>query len=340
MRKMLNILYITKPDAYLSRDGQDIVVSVNKEETCRIPILNIEGIVTFGYPGASPGLMKLCNDNNVSLTFLSPQGKFIARLQGPTKGNVLLRKQQYLISDDKQKALHISRLMIAGKIQNSRNILRRFIRDYGPNTDVEIAAKQLNLSKEKALSAASIDDLRGEEGAAANTYFGVFNQLIIAQKDGFNFNGRNRRPPRDPTNAMLSFAYTLLANECSSALETVGLDPYVGMMHTLRPGRASFALDIMEEMRAYLCDRLVLSLINRKQVQAKDFTSQGEDSILMKDTCRKTLIGAWQQRKKELITHPFLKEKIPVGLLPYAQALLMARYIRGDLNDYPVFLVQ
>lgn len=339
MRTMLNTLYVTTPEAYLSKDGQNVVVSVKQEEIFRIPILNIEGIVTFGYMGASPGVMKLCNDNGVSLTFLSPQGRFIARIQGATKGNVLLRKQQYAMADNKSTSLHVSRLMVAGKVQNCRNILRRFIRDYGENENVESVARQLSKRKEKILNAPTFDDLRGEEGAAANLYFGVFRHLIIAQKDIFTFEGRNRRPPRDAVNAMLSFSYTLLANECSAALESVGLDPYVGLMHTLRPGRASLALDLMEEMRAYICDRLVLSLINRKQVNAKGFINQGEDSILMTDSCKKTLITAWQQRKKEYITHPYLQDKIPIGLLPYSQAMLLARFIRGDINDYPVFLI-
>lgn len=340
MRKMLNTLYITTPDAYLSKDGLNVVVSVKDEEIFRIPIINIEGIVTFGYMGASPGLMKLCNDNGVSLVFLSPQGRFIARIQGGTKGNVLLRKQQYTLSDDKEKSLHTAKLMIAGKIQNSRNILMRYIRDHGEHEKVEVTTRQLLNGKSKALNTESIEELRGIEGNAASQYFSVFGNMIVAQKDYFKFEGRNKRPPRDPVNAMLSFMYTILSNECSSALESVGLDPYVGLMHTLRPGRASLALDIMEEMRAYLCDRIVLSLINKRQVTNKDFKYQGEDSILLTDDCRKTLISAWQQKKKEEITHPYLQEKIPIGLLPYSQALLLARYIRGDINDYPVFLIQ
>lgn len=336
---MLNILYVTTPESYLSKDGLNVVVSVKQEEVFRIPIMNIEGIVTFGYMGASPGVMRLCNENNVSLTFMSPQGRFIARIQGATKGNVLLRKQQYALSDDKDRALHISKLMVAGKIQNTRNVLRRFIRDYGPDENVEVVARQLMYLKEKALKAPSFDELRGEEGTAANFYFGVFSHLIIAQKTDFPFMGRNRRPPRDAVNAMLSFVYSLIANECSAALESVGLDPYVGLMHTLRPGRVSLALDIMEELRGYLGDRLVLSLINRKQVSKKDFIWQGEDNILITDDGRKKIISAWQQRKKEEITHPYLLEKIPIGLIPYAQAQLLARCIRGDINDYPPFLI-
>jgi CRISPR-associated protein Cas1 len=318
----------------------NVVVSVNKEELFRIPVINIEGIVTFGYMGASPGLMKLCVDNGVSLIFMSPQGNFIGRIQGGVKGNVLLRKKQYNISEDEGQSLHISRLFIAGKIFNCRNVLRRFLRDNGTQIDVEQAAKKLDLYKQEVLNADNMELLRGIEGRAANVYFGVFNHLIINQKNDFVFEGRSRRPPKDEVNAMLSFIYTLLSNEVASALESVGLDPYVGFMHTLRPGRMSLALDMMEEFRTYLGDRLVLSMINRRQVDKRDFIRQGDDSLLMTDSCKKNLITTWQKRKKEMIEHPYFKEKIPLGLLPYAQAMLLSRYMRGDIDDYPVFLMK
>lgn len=340
MRKLLNTLYVTTPDAYLSKDGLNVIVSVKQNEMFRIPILNIEAIVTFGYMGVSPGLMKLCIDNQVSLTFLTPQGRFISRIQGATKGNVLLRTKQYSLSGDEEFSLHLSRLFIGGKVQNYRNILRRFIRDNGLHAEVEKAASLLDVAKRKVFNAKDADELRGIEGEAANIYFSVFPQLILHQKEAFPFHGRNRRPPKDAVNAMLSFAYTLIANDMASALESVGLDPYVGFLHVLRPGRISLALDMMEELRAYLGDRLVLSLINRKQVTEKDFFSQGDESVLMTDNCRKTLISSWQSRKKELITHPYLGEKIPIGLLPYSQAMLMARFIRSEIDDYPVFLIQ
>ncbi len=340
MRKLLNILYITTPESYLSKDGTNVVVSVDKKEVFRIPIINIEGIVTFGYMGASPGLMKLCVENGVPLTFLSPQGHYIGRLQGPVKGNVLLRKKQYELASDENVALHMSQLFIAGKVFNSRNILRRFIRDNGMNEDVEVAAKQLEWSRECVMKAENMDTLRGEEGRAANIYFGVFDHLIIDKGTGFAFEGRSRRPPKDEVNAMLSFVYTLIANEVTSALETVGLDPYVGFMHTLRPGRTSLALDMMEELRAYLGDRLVLSMINRKQVSKNDFIRQGDEGIIMTDKCRKELVTTWQNRKKDVIEHPYLKEKIPVGLISYVQAKLLSRYLRDDLDDYPVFLMR
>lgn len=340
MRKLLNTLYITTPEAYLSKDGLNVVVSVDKEERFRIPIMNVESIVTFGYMGASPGLMKLCMDNNVALSFMTPQGHFICRVQGQTKGNVLLRKKQYSISEDGNVALHLAKLFILGKVFNTRSILQRYIRDNGANEEVEHVVKQLEWHKKRIMQAESMDILRGEEGHAANTYFDVFNHLILHQKDDFIFNGRNRRPPKDEVNAMLSFVYTLIANDVAAALESVGLDPYVGFMHTLRPGRTSLALDMMEELRAYLGDRLVLSMINRKQITKKDFIRQSDDSFVMTDSCRKELLNSWQKRKKELIEHPYLKEKIPIGLLPYAQAMLLARFLREDLDDYPVFLMR
>lgn len=338
MRKLLNTLYVTTSEAYLSKDGLNVVISVKQEEIFRIPIINIESIVTFGYMGASPGLMKLCTDNGVSLTFLSPNGRFVSRVQGQTKGNVLLRKAQYNLADDEQWSLHISQLFVAGKIQNYRNVLRRYIRDYGENSEVETAAKALNMEKRDALRAQDRTELLGIEGRAANCYFTVFPHLILQQKTDFPFSGRNRRPPKDAVNAMLSLAYTLLANDTSAALETVGLDPYVGFFHTLRPGRTSLALDVMEEMRAYLGDRFVLSLINRRQIASNDFLYQGEKGVVMTDKGRKTFLTSWQNRKKETIIHPYLNEKVPIGLLPYVQAMLLARYVRKDIDDYPVFL--
>ena len=340
MRKLLNTLYVTTPDSYISKDGLNVVVSVQQKEVFRIPIINIEGIVTFGYMGASPGLMKLCADNGVSLTFLSPQGKFIARVQGPTRGNVLLRTEQYRLADNEDFALHISKLFIGGKIQNFRNILRRYERDYGSNDDVFTAIQTLEIRKRDLQRVENLSQLRGIEGDAASVYFNVFPHLILNQKSDFPFKGRNRRPPKDAVNAMLSFVYTLIANDVAAALETVGLDPYVGFLHTLRPGRTSLALDLMEELRAYLGDRLVLSLINRRQVNAKDFLFQGDESVIMTDSCRKILLSAWQTRKKEMIVHPYLNEKIPIGLLPYVQSMLLARYLRSDLDDYPVFLIR
>ena len=340
MRKLLNTLYVTTPEAYLSKDGLNIVVSVKQQEVFRIPAINIEGIVTFGYMGASPGLMKLCSDSGISLTFLSPNGRFISRVQGATRGNVLLRKAQYALSDDEEWSLHVAQLMIAAKIQNYRNVLRRYIRDYGECLEVEEAVKMLNANKRDVLDAEDKTKLMCFEGIASNAYFEVLPNLILNQKESFPFNGRNRRPPKDAVNAMLSLAYTLIANDCTAALETVGLDPYVGFLHALRPGRTSLALDMMEEFRAYLGDRFVLSLINKRQITPKDFLYQGDNGVVMTDNGRKTFITAWQNRKRETLIHPYLNEKVEIGLLPYVQAMMLARYVRKDIDNYPVFLIK
>lgn len=340
MRKLLNTLYVTTPEAYLSKDGLNAVISVKQQEVFRIPIVNIEHIVTFGYMGASPGLMKLCADNGVSLTFLSPNGRFIGRFQGPVTGNVILRTRQYRLASDPNYSLSLARILIAAKINNYRQILLRQLRDYGSNTSIEEVERKLKNCKKMALKSASSDELRGHEGDAASAYFSVFSHLLRTSDPVFQFNGRNRRPPRDAVNCMLSFIYTLIANDCTAALESVGLDPYVGLFHTIRPGRPSLALDIMEEMRAYLGDRLVLSLINRRQVSGRDFISQGEDTVTTTDDGRKTILQAWQQRKKEIITHPFLNEKIQIGLLPYVQSQLLARAIRDSIEIYPPFLIK
>ena len=340
MRKLLNTLYVTTPEAYLSKDGLNVVVSVEQQEVFRIPAINIEGIVTFGYMGASPGLMKLCSDSGISLTFLSPNGRFISRVQGATRGNVLLRKAQYALSDDEEWSLHVAQLMIAAKIQNYRNVLRRYIRDYGECLEVEEAVKMLDANKRDVLDAEDKTKLMGFEGIASNAYFEVLPNLILNQKESFPFNGRNRRPPKDAVNAMLSLAYTLIANDCTAALETVGLDPYVGFLHALRPGRTSLALDMMEEFRAYLGDRFVLSLINKRQITPKDFLYQGDNGVVMTDNGRKTFITAWQNRKRETLIHPYLNEKVEIGLLPYVQAMMLARYVRKDIDNYPVFLIK
>lgn len=343
MRKLLNTLYVTTPESYLTKDGENVVVKVNNEERFRIPIHNVEGIVNFGYLGASPGLMGMCAERNVGLSFLSEHGRFLGRLSGPVRGNVLLRRQQFRIADDKAKSLQMASLFVAGKIANSRAVLQRALRDHGNasnNAPLKETVDLLLIRQKQALKADNADVLRGIEGDAANAYFGVFNHLIIHQKDDFALNGRNRRPPKDKVNALLSFAYTLLAHEVQSALESVGLDPFVGFLHVDRPGRASLALDMMEEFRPYLADRLVLTLINRKQIDAKGFKSQGESGVLMDDATRKELLTTWQKRKQEEIVHPFLEESVPIGLLPYVQAQMMARYIRGDMDNYPIFVMK
>ncbi|HPT22618.1 MAG TPA: type I-C CRISPR-associated endonuclease Cas1c [Bacteroidales bacterium] len=343
MRKLLNTLYVTTPDSYLSRDGENIVVRVDDEEKFRIPVHNVEGIVCFGYMGASPSLMGLCAERNVGISFLTEHGHFWGRVSGPVRGNVLLRRQQYRMADDKEATLDVSRIIVAGKIANCRNVLQRAIRDHGNEIitqSLSEASSLLEVRQRQALKCGDINLLRGIEGDAANAYFSVFNNLIVSQNDSFVFNGRSRRPPKDKVNALLSFVYTLLAHEMQSALESVGLDPCVGFLHTDRPGRASLALDLMEEFRPYLGDRLVLSLINRKQINYKGFKEREESGVIMDDDTRKEVIAAWQGRKQEEIKHPFLEESVPIGLLPYIQALLFARYIRGDIDKYPVFVMK
>lgn len=346
MKRILNTLYVTTPDAYLSKDGTNIVVSVKGQEIFRIPAQNIEAICTFGYQGASPGVMKLCADKKIGLSFFTPQGRFIARVQGPVCGNVLLRTRQYSRFQLQDVSLHLSSIAVTGKIYNSRVLLRRFIRDYPDRNGapyVEQCAEKLRRCYRLAQTADSIETLRGIEGEAASVYFSAFPNLILNNDRCFIFAGRNKRPPTDIVNAMLSFGYSLLAADCASALESVGLDPAVGFMHTLRPGRNSLALDLMEELRAYIVDRLVLSMINMRQVSSSDFLVHDDDcriSVEFTDKGRKAFLTAWQNKKKTEIVHPFLNEKISLGLLPYVQAMLLARYLRQDLDDYPVFIAK
>ncbi len=350
MRKLLNTLYVTTPDAYISKDGLNLVVSNAAAELLRIPAVNIEAVNTFGYMGVSPGAMRLCAEQGIALSFFSPQGRFIGRFQGPVTGNILLRHTQHtLFANSPEAAMHLARTVTAAKIYNSRVALRRFLRDYPDSPKaaaVERAAERLKVQCRMARVAETPDALRGIEGEAAAEYFAAFPALILRSEPAFQFNGRNRRPPADPVNAMLSFGYSLLAADCAAALEGVGLDPALGFLHTMRPGRKSLALDIMEEMRSYIVDRHVLSLVNNRQVSASDFhihhadDDPGRVSVILTDDGRKKFLAAWQQRKKSEITHPFLNEKIPLGLLPHAQALLLARHLRGDIDDYPPFFAK
>lgn len=341
MKKLLNTLYVTSEDSYLGLDGEAVVVYDGKKEVGCLPLHNLESIVSFGYRGTSPALMGACAERNIALCYLTPQGKFLARVTGKVRGNVLLREQQFQSSHDKTKCLAIAKNSITGKVYNARWVLERSIRDHGMQIDLERVKKaslQLKASLELIQKAETLEQLRGYEGEAASIYFGVFNELILQQKKAFQFSGRSKRPPMDPTNAMLSFVYTLLTNQITSALETVGLDPYIGYLHTERPGRVSLSLDLIEEFRSVYADRFVLSLINKKIVNVKDFSRKENGAILMKDDLRKKLLIEWQTKKKEVITHPFLKEKVEWGMLPYVQAMLLARYLRGDLDGYPVFL--
>lgn len=341
MRKLLNTLYVTSPESYLSLDGENIVIFREEEQVFRMPLHNVESVVAFGYTGASPALMGACAKNNIALTFLTPSGKFLARVVGEVKGNIVVRREQYRIADDDEKALPIAKNIIIGKLINSKNVLERTARDYPMRVDAEKfkkIAQRLRESVEAVQNCQTRDVLRGIEGEAASNYFGAFDDMILQQKEEFYFHGRNRRPPLDNVNALLSFVYTLLGQNIAAALETVGLDPYVGVMHTDRPGRISLALDLLEELRSVFADRFVLSLINRKMVQASGFVKKENGAVIMDDETRKIVLTQLQKKKQEVITHPYIGEKIEWGLVPYVQALLLARYIRGDLEEYPPFL--
>ncbi|NLG90178.1 MAG: type I-C CRISPR-associated endonuclease Cas1 [Clostridiaceae bacterium] len=341
MKKLLNTLYITSADSYLSLDGETVVVLNQDKVLGRIPLHNLEGIVAFGYTGASPALMGECANRNISLCFLNPNGRFLARVTGKVYGNVTLRKEQYRISDDPELSCRIAKNFIIGKVFNARWVIERATREHSLSVDCEKLKKvssKLQNFLELIRECSSTEQLRGYEGEAASLYFSVFDDLILQQKEYFYFRGRNKRPPMDRVNALLSFVYTLLANNTASALETVGLDPYVGFLHTDRPGRISLALDLMEELRPVMADRFVLSLINKRIINGDGFIIRENGSVEMTDETRKTVLTQWQNRKQEKIIHPFLEEKLEWGLVPYAQALLLARTIRSDIDEYPPFL--
>ena len=341
MKKLLNTLYITSPDRYLSLDGENVVIQENGKELGRVPLHNLERIMTFGYTGASPALMGKCAVNGIELVFMSGSGKFLARVEGEVNGNVLLRRQQYRFADNRSVSLDIAKNIISAKLFNSRWTIERTLRDHPMRVDTEkfkACSEQLKSSINNAQNASDMDSLRGIEGEGAQIYFSVFDDMILQQKDDFYFSTRNKRPPRDNVNALLSFAYSLAASMCTSSLEAVGLDPYVGFMHTDRPGRISLALDLVEELRAPLCDRFVLTLINKKIITANDMVKQEDGAVRLTDNGRRSFITAWQKRKDDELRHPFLDEKIEWGIVPYAQALLLARFIRGDLNGYPPFM--
>lgn len=341
MRKLLNTLFILSEETYLSLDGENIVILVENSEKRRFPLHMLENIMCFSYKGASPALMGACAERKIGLSFFSPHGKFLAGVHGKEYGNVLLRKQQYRISDDKEQGLQYAKNMMIGKVYNSRWTLERTVRDHKERVDYESIRKisvELQEGLLKIRTVDNIDQLRGIEGELASRYFSAFDELILNQKDNFIFQTRNRRPPMDRVNALLSFAYAVMERECANALRSVGLDPFVGFMHTDRPGRESMALDMMEEFRSILCDRFVLTLINTKTVRKDSFMKGDDGAVLLNDKGRKIFFNNWQNRKRELITHPFLKEKMEWGLVPYIQALLLARTIRGDIEEYPPFL--
>jgi CRISPR-associated protein Cas1 len=339
MKPLLNVLYVTAPDTYLALDGENVVIKKDDNVAMRLPLHNLENIVCFGYSGASPALMGACAERNVGLCFLTPNGRFLARVVGKVRGNVLLRKKQYMISEENE-SVRIAACFLIGKISNCRKVIERALRDHALLVDTQVlmgASSALKELMRSVRTGKTIADLMGFEGSAAKIYFSIFDQLILQQRENFFFTERSRRPPMDNLNALLSFLYTLLTSEAASALETVGLDPYVGFLHQDRPGRPSLALDLMEELRPVFADRLALSMINLRQITGKGFTEKESGGILMDDDTRKKVLGVWQDRKKEIIVHPYLKEKIPFGLIPYVQALLLARLLRGDLDAYPPF---
>lgn len=341
MKHLLNTLFVTSENAYLSLDGENVVVNRDQSEIARFPLHNLQGIISFSYAGASPALMGACVQRNVALSFCSPRGKFLARTTGISNGNVLLRREQYRTADDPFRSCRIARCMIYGKLYNSRWSIERTKRDHKLRIDEQKFQNAISIIKDlmpQILEESSLDSLRGLEGAAATAYFDVFDDMILRKKDAFFFHGRNRRPPTDHVNAMLSFAYSLLAHDCAAALESVGLDSYVGFLHRDRPGRTSLALDMMEELRPCVADRFVLTLINNKIIQAVDFITAEDGAVHMTEDGRSKFLRNWQMHKQETITHPYLGEKLPWGLVPYMQALLLARYLRGDLDDYPPFL--
>lgn len=340
MRKLLNTLFVTSEGSYLALENDNVVVLNGDEKKGMFPLSILEGIVCFSYKGASPALMGACAEKGVQLCFMSPRGRFLARICGEDRGNVLLRKQQYRLSDDPSRSCLIARNMILGKVFNARWVLERAVRDHVMRVDAE-ALKSTSQMLARQISAietaVDLDSLRGLEGEASARYFAVFDQLILNQKEAFVFDARNRRPPRNAVNALLSFGYTLLSNDCGAALESVGLDSYVGFMHRDKPGRPSLALDLMEELRAPLADRLALTLINNRVIQPRHFQRHADGAVFLNDEGRKLFLNAWQERKRDTLTHPYLQEKVCWGLVPYTQALLLARCLRGDLDGYPSF---
>lgn len=338
MKKLLNTLYITRQESYLHKERETIVIKQGDDKLGQFPALTISNILCFGQVSVSPFLMGFCGEKGIGLSFYTEYGKYLARVQGKQTGNVLLRRAQYRWADDVEKSVSIARLMVAAKIANSRSVLMREVRNHGANAAIESAIKHLGASLRRVRSASTVPEIMGMEGDAANIYFGVFNELL--RGSGFAFGGRVRRPPTDPVNALLSFAYTLITHECASALQGVGLDPYVGYLHQDRPGRLSLALDLLEEFRASWADRFVLTLINRQQVKMNDFITEASGAVRLCDDARKTLLTAWQERKQVEIMHPYLEEQVPIGLLPHCQAMLLARHIRGDTEYYTPYMLK
>lgn len=341
MKQLLNTLFVTSEDVYLSVEGENVLANKAQQVIARYPLHTLQTIVSFSYSGASPALMGTCAERGIGLAFCTPRGRFLARVTGETSGNVLLRREQYRIADNDRRSCAIAKNMIFGKLSNSAASLQRTLRDHAPRvTDcgLEDAARQIKEVLPLVLEAPAMEALRGLEGVGAAAYFSVFDHLLLNRKEDFFFHGRSRRPPLDRVNAMLSFAYSLLAHDCASALESVGLDSYVGFLHRDRPGRTSLALDLMEELRPCMADRFVLTLVNNRMIRPEDFQTQDSGAVLLTEEGRKKFLQAWQERKRDTLTHPYLNEKMSWGMIPYIQALLLARYLRSDLDAYPPFL--
>jgi CRISPR-associated protein Cas1 len=341
MKKHLNTLFVTTQGAYLNKEGETVVVNVEKEVKLQLPIHTIGGIICFGNVMCSPYLLGFCAEKDVAVSFLTENGRFLARVQGPVSGNVLLRREQYRRADNPVATAHIVKSILTGKLANSRSVLKRALRDHPDKIDTEAvrtAADKIGYTLDRLQEELTLDVLRGIEGEAARAYFSVFDHLIIAQKQDFYFKERNRRPPLDRVNCLLSFLYTLVLHDVRSALETTGLDPAVGFLHRDRPGRPGLALDMMEEFRPFLADRMALSMINLNQLKPEGFATVESGAVIMDDETRKTLLTTYQKRKQDTIDHPFLNEKVTIGILFYTQALLMARFLRGDIDGYPPFI--
>jgi CRISPR-associated protein Cas1 len=341
LKHYLNTLFVTVQGAYLAKEGEALIVRVEEETKLKLPVHTLDGVVCFGRVSLSPALMAHLAEKDVCVSFLSESGRFLARVQGPVHGNVLLRREQYRRADDPVASADLARMSLTGKLHNARTALRRSARDHPdhPKTqELSKTADALGRLLEKLERTRDLEELRGVEGDAAALYFAAFPGMILREEPELRFAGRNRRPPLDPVNCLLSFLYTLLAHDVRSALESVGLDPQVGFLHRDRPGRPSLALDMMEEFRPFLVDRLVLALLNRRTLGPKDFRTMASGAVMMKDDARKKVLTAWQERKRDEMEHPFLREKMALGLLPYAQALLLSRHLRDDLDGYPPFL--
>lgn len=340
MRKLLNTLYVSTQGAYLFKDGETLAVRIEKEVRLRLPLHTLQAVVCFGNVISSPFLLGACAEHGITFSFLTEHGRFLARVEGPVTGNILLRRAQFRVSESASAAASIARMMLLGKLGNARLVLLRAARERPEleGSPVRPAAGALEESIRSLEKAETLERLRGIEGDAAREYFGAFDSLILENKEAFFFHKRSRRPPLDNMNSLLSFLYTLLVHDCRSALESVGLDPQSGFLHALRPGRPALALDLMEELRPMVADRLALSLVNRRQVAPEFFQLSESGAILMTEAGRKEVLVAWQKRKQEEIRHPFLDECIPIGMIPYTQALLLARHLRGDLDVYPPFV--